>query len=205
MATLSSPFKALRMFLLLALPLALAACGINSVPTAEENAKAKWADVQAAYQRRADLIPNLVAVARNSAQIERETLEGVISARASATQVQVTADQLSDPAKVQAFQAAQNNVSGALSRLLVTVERYPDLKSQERFADLMTQLEGTENRINISIRDYNLAVQDYNTRIRTFPEMIGAKLIHGAKPLTPFEAKAGADTTPDVGAMFNGN
>ncbi len=112
---------------------------------------------------------------------------------------------LSDPAKVQAFQAAQANVSSSLSRLLVTVEQYPDLKSQGRFADLMTQLEGTENRINITIRDYNGAVQDYNTRIRTFPEMIGAKLIHGANPLTPFEAKAGADTAPDVGAMFNGN
>ncbi|MBU0556825.1 MAG: LemA family protein [Alphaproteobacteria bacterium] len=205
MATLTSPIKMLRALFLLALPLALAACGINSVPTAEENAKAKWADVQASYQRRADLIPNLVAVASNSAQIERETLEGVINARASATQVQLSADDLSDPARVEAFQAAQNNVSGALSRLLVTVERYPDLKSQERFADLMTQLEGTENRINISIRDYNAAVQDYNTRIRTFPEMIGAKLIHGAKPLTPFEAKAGADVAPDVGAMFNGN
>jgi len=205
MATLTSPIKMLRALFLLALPLALAACGINSVPTAEENAKAKWADVQASYQRRADLIPNLVAVASNSAQIERETLEGVINARASATQVQLSADDLSDPARVEAFQTAQNNVSGALSRLLVTVERYPDLKSQERFADLMTQLEGTENRINISIRDYNAAVQDYNTRIRTFPEMIGAKLIHGAKPLTPFEAKAGADVAPDVGAMFNGN
>ena len=205
MATLTSPIKMLRALFLLALPLALAACGINSVPTAEENAKAKWADVQASYQRRADLIPNLVAVASNSAQIERETLEGVINARASATQVQLSADDLSDPARVEAFQTAQNNGSGALSRLLVTVERYPDLKSQERFADLMTQLEGTENRINISIRDYNAAVQDYNTRIRTFPEMIGAKLIHGAKPLTPFEAKAGADVAPDVGAMFNGN
>lgn len=197
--------KVLRSAILLALPFSLAACGINSVPTSEENAKTKWADVQAAYQRRADLIPNLVSVARNSAQIERDTLEGVISARASATQVQLTTDDLTDPARVEAFQAAQSNVSSALSRLLVTVERYPDLKSQERFADLMTQLEGTENRINISIRDYNGAVQDYNTRIRTFPEMIGAKLIHGAKPLTPFAAKAGADVAPDVGAMFNGN
>jgi len=205
MARLPSPTHLFRAFLVLILPLALAACGINSVPTAEENAKAKWADVQAAYQRRADLIPNLVQVARNAANIERSTLEGVMNARASATQVKVSAEDLSDPAKVQAFQAAQANVSGSLSRLLVTMEQYPDLKSQARFGDLMTQLEGTENRINISIRDYNGAVQDYNTRIRTFPEMIGAKLVHGAKPLTPFEAKAGADTAPDVGAMFNGN
>jgi LemA protein len=194
-----------RALLALLLPLSLAACGINSVPTAEENAKAKWADVQASYQRRADLIPNLVAVASNAAQIERATLEGVINARASATKVTLTAEDLTDPAKVQAFQAAQANVSSSLSRLLVSVEQYPDLKSQQRFADLMTQLEGTENRINIAIRDYNAAVQDYNTRIRTFPEMIGAKLVHGAKPLTPFEAKAGADTAPDVGAIFNGN
>jgi LemA protein len=205
MASLRSPSTLLRALAALFLPLALAACGINSVPTAEENAKAKWADVQAAYQRRADLIPNLVQVARNAANIERSTLEGVINARASATQVKVSAEDLSDPAKVQAFQAAQANVSSSLSRLLVTVEQYPDLKSQARFADLMTQLEGTENRINITIRDYNAAVQDYNTRIRTFPEMIGAKLVHGAKPLTPFEAKAGADVAPDVGAAFNGN
>lgn len=205
MASLRSPATLLRAFLALLLPLALAACGINSVPTAEENAKAKWADVQAAYQRRADLIPNLVATASNAAKIERSTLEGVINARASATQVKLSADDLTDPAKVQAFQAAQANVSSSLSRLLVTVEQYPDLQSQARFADLMTQLEGTENRITIAIRDYNTAVQDYNTRIRTFPEMIGAKLVHGAKPLTPFEAKAGADTAPDVGAMFNGN
>jgi len=205
MASLSSPARIIRAFLLVSLPFALAACGINTVPTAEENAKAKWADVQASYQRRADLIPSLVSTASNSARIERETLEGVINARASATQVQLSTDDLSDPAKVEAFQAAQANVSSTLSRLLVTVERYPDLKSQERFADLMTQLEGTENRINIAIRDYNGAVQDYNTRIRTFPEMIGAKLVHGAKPLTPFEAKAGADVAPDVGALFNGS
>lgn len=205
MASLSARPTLLRAFLALLLPLALAACGINSVPTAQENAKAKWADVQAAYQRRADLIPNLVATARSAATIERSTLEGVINARASATQTKITADDLTDPAKVQAFQNAQANVSGALSRLLVTVEQYPDLKSQARFADLMTQLEGTENRINIAVRDYNTAVQDYNTRIRTFPEMIGAKLIHGAQPMTPFQAKAGADTAPDVGAMFNGN
>ncbi|MBT2187141.1 LemA family protein [Sphingobium nicotianae] len=205
MAPLPARSTLTRTLLALFLPLALAACGINSVPTAEENAKAKWADVQASYQRRADLIPSLVAVAQNAAKMERGTLEAVINARASATQVKLSADDLSDPAKVQAYQAAQANVSGSLSRLLVTMEQYPELKSQDRFADLQTQLEGTENRINISIRDYNAAVQDYNTRIRTFPEMIGAKLVHGSKPLTPFQAKAGADTAPDVGAMFNGS
>jgi len=205
MASLPARQTWLRAFLALLIPFALAACGINSIPTAEENAKAKWADVQAAYQRRADLIPNLVATARSAANIEQSTLQGVIQARAAATQVTLSADDLTDPAKVQAYQAAQANVGSALGRLLVTVEQYPQLKSQDRFADLMTQLEGTENRINISIRDYNTAVQDYNTRIRTFPEMIGAKLIHGSKPMTPFAAKPGADTAPDVGALMNGS
>ena len=168
--------------------LALSACGINSVPTAEEEAKAKWADVQAAFQERANLIPNLQEIVLSSAEQERETLEGVIQARASATQVKLGTDDLEDPAKVQAFQQAQGNVSSALGRLLVTVEQYPDLKSQARFADLMTQLEGTENRINVSVQDYNGAVQDYNTTIRTFPDIIGAKIVHGAKPMTPYRA-----------------
>lgn len=204
MVTPSPRLPLLRALLLMMATLSLAACGINSVPTAEEHAKARWADVQAAYQRRADLIPNLVATARSASTIERSTLEGVINARASATQVKLDANELTDPAKVEAFQAAQANVSSSLSRLLVTVEQYPELKSQARFADLMTQLEGTENRINIAIRDYNGAVQDYNTRIRTFPEVIGAKLVYGAKPMTPFQAKAGAENAPNVGAMFNG-
>lgn len=177
----------------------LAGCGINSVPTKEEAAKAKWADVQAAYQRRADLIPNLVETAKGAAQIEKSTLEGVIQARASATQVQLNADDLSDPAKVEAFRQAQGNVSSALGRLLVTVEQYPQLQSQGRFADLMTQLEGTENRITVAIGDYNRAVQDYNTTIRTFPDIIGARIIHGADPLKPFEAVTpNANVAPKV-------
>ncbi|HZV56872.1 MAG TPA: LemA family protein [Sphingobium sp.] len=203
----SLPFRSnlIRAFVVMMAAFSLASCGINSIPTSEEAAKAKWADVQAAYQRRANLVGNLVAVAQQAAKLERGTLESVINARASATQVRLDADDLSDPAKVQAFQQAQTNMSGALGRLLVSVEQYPELKSQERFADLMTQLEGTENRINITIQDYNKAVQDYNTRIRTFPDMIGAKLVYGAKPMVPFEAKAGAEDAPDVGAMFNGS
>ena len=176
----------------------LSACGLNSVPTAEENAKAKWADVQASYQRRADLIPNLVATTRGAAASEGQILTDVINARARATQVQVTADDLTDPAKVAQFQAAQDQLSGTLSRLLVTVEQYPQLQSQANFQTLMSQLEGTENRINIAIRDYNGAVQSYNTTIRTFPDAIGAKIFYGAKPMTPFQAKAGADTAPTV-------
>ena len=166
----------------------LSACGINSVPTKEEAAKAKWANVEAAYQRRADLIPNLVETAKGASQIEKSTLEGVMQARASATQIKLSTDDLNSPEKVQAFQQAQGQVTGALGRLMATVEAYPTLASQARFADLMTQLEGTENRINVSVQDYNGAVQDYNTTIRTFPDIIGAKIVHGAKPMTPYKA-----------------
>jgi len=191
--------RLLAVLSLSAAALTLPACGINSVPTKEEAAKNEWADVQAAYQRRADLTANLVETAKGAAQIEQSTLEGVIQARASATQVQLSTDDLSDPAKVEAFRAAQGNVSSALGRLLVTVEQYPQLQSQQRFADLMTQLEGSENRINIAIQDYNNAVRDYNTTIRTFPDIIGAKVIHGAEPMKPFEAVSpGANVAPKV-------
>jgi LemA protein len=166
----------------------LAGCGINSVPTAEENAKAKWADVQAAYQRRADLIPNLEAVAKGASGSEKDILTEVIGARARATSVQVSADDLSDPAKMKAFQEAQGALSGPLSRLLVNVEAYPNLKSQDTFRDLLPQLEGTENRITTSIQKYNVAVQDYNTTIRTFPDAIGAKIFYGAEPMTAYTA-----------------
>lgn len=178
--------------------LSLSACGLNSVPTAEENAKAKWADVQAQYQRRADLVPNLVATVKGAAASEGKILADVMDARAKATSVQVNATDLTDPVKVQQFQQAQQQLGGSLSRLLATVEAYPDLKSQGNFTTLMSQLEGTENRITISIRDYNQAVQDYNTRIRTFPDAVGAKVFYGAKPMTPFQAKAGADVAPTV-------
>ncbi|GAA0731700.1 LemA family protein [Sphingomonas sp. ABOLD] len=184
--------------------LSLSACGLNSVPTAEENAKAKWADVQAQYQRRADLVPNLVATVKGAAASEGKILNDVISARAKATSIQVTANDLTDANKVQQFQQAQQQLGGSLSRLLASVEAYPDLKSQGNFTTLMSQLEGTENRITISIRDYNQAVQDYNTRIRTFPDAVGAKIFYGAKPMTPFQAKAGADVAPTVN-FGNGN
>src|SRR5690606_3330215 len=126
----------------------------------------------------------------SSAEQERETLNDVIQARASATrpEIQLSAEDLNDPARVQAFQDAQNELGGALSRLLVSVEQYPELRSQENFGRFMTQLEGSENRIRVAIRDYNEAVRQYNTTIRTFPDIIGAKIIHGAKPLTPYEA-----------------
>ena len=176
--------------------LSLAGCGVNSVPTAEENAKARWADVQNEYQRRADLIPNLVATVKGYAKQESDVLIRVTEARASANRVQVTGDQLSDPAAVQRFAAAQNAVTLSLQRLQ---EAYPDLKSNQNFLSLQSQLEGTENRITIARRDYNEAVQAYNTRIRTFPDAIGAKIFYGAKPLVPFQATtAGAEQAPTV-------
>ena len=177
----------------------LAGCGINSVPTAEENAKAKWANVQADYQRRADLIPNLVETVKGYAKQESTVLTQVVEARAKATSVQVSASDLEDPAKVAQFQQAQGALSQSLGRLLATVEAYPDLKSNQNFLALQSQLEGTENRVNVSIKDYNEAVQAYNTTIRTFPDAIGAKIFYGAKPMVTYQATApNADRAPTV-------
>jgi LemA protein len=174
----------------------LSGCGVNSIPTAEENAKAKWADVQAAYQRRASLIPNLVSTVKGAAASEERILTGVTEARANATRVTVSGDQLSDPQAMARFAEAQNRLTLSLQRLQ---EAYPTLQSQGNFKTLMDQLEGTENRINISIRDYNGAVQTYNTRIRTFPDVIGAKVIYGAKPMATFQATTpNADVAPTV-------
>lgn len=181
---------------------ALAACGINSVPTAEETAKARWADVQAAFQERANLIPNLAAVAKGAAEQEKGILTGVIEARAKATSIQLNADDLTDPAKMAQFQAAQNQLSGSLAglgRLLVNVERYPELKSITNYQMLQSQLEGQENRIRITIRDYNEAVRAYNTEVRTFPSIVAAKLIYGAKPMVPYQAVTpGAEVAPSL-------
>ena len=145
-----------------AIPLSLAGCGVNAIPTKEEAAKAKWADVQNQYQRRADLIPNLVATVKGYAQQERSVLVEVTQARASATSIKVDASTLTDPAKFQQYQAAQDNLSGVLGRLMMIQERYPDLKSNQNFLALQSQLEGTENRISVARRDYNEAVRDYN-------------------------------------------
>jgi len=182
-----------------AMALSLSACGINSVPAAEENAKAKWGDVENQYQRRADLVPNLVETVKGYAKQEQDTLTAVTEARAKATSVQLSGDDLSDPAKVQQYAAAQAQLSQGLGRLLASVEAYPDLKSNQNFLALQSQLEGTENRISVARRDYNEAVRAYNTTIRTFPDSIGANLIHGAKPMTPFKAtSAGAEEAPKV-------
>jgi len=180
------------------LGLALAGCGINNVPTLEEQAKARWGEVQNQYQRRADLIPNLIETVKGYAAQEREVLTEVIEARAKATQVKVDASTITDPAKFKEFQDAQNQLSGALGRLLVTVERYPDLKSNQNFLALQSQLEGTENRIAVARRDYIQAVQAFNTEIRTFPGVIWARLFWGAKAMESFSATAGAERPPAV-------
>lgn len=182
---------------------ALGACGVNSVPTAEENAKAKWADVQNQYQRRSDLIPNLVATVKAAGAQEKAILTEVTQARASANQVQVSGDDLTNPNKMAAYQRAQAGVTLSLQRLQ---EAYPELKSQGNYTTLMSQLEGTENRVTIARNDYNQAVQSYNTTIRTFPDAIGAKIFYGAKPMTPFQATTpGAETAPSVANAFGNN
>ena len=178
--------------------LSLAGCGVNSVPTADEQVNAAWGNLQADYQRRADLIPNLVNTVKGYAQQEKTVLTEVTEARAKASSIQLNAGDLSDPAKVQAFQNAQNQLGGSVGRLLATFEAYPDLKSNQNFLALQDQLEGTENRINASRRDYNETVRQYNTLIRTFPTAIGAKVFYGAKPKVPFEAAAAAQEAPTV-------
>ena len=188
-----------KVIALLALSSVLAGCGINTIPTLDEQVKAAWSQVQNQYQRRSDLIPNLVETVKGAAKQEQATLTAVIEARAKATSIQVDASTLNNPEKLKQFQEAQNQLTGALSRLMVVSERYPDLKSNQNFLSLQSQLEGTENRINISTKDYNEAVQAYNTTIRTFPDIIGAKVIHGAKPMVPYEASTpGADVAPKL-------
>ena len=187
-----------RFFLVPLVAAGLAGCGLNSVPTAEEHVNAAWGDLQADYQRRADLIPNLVRTVERYAEQERTVLTDVTNARARATGIQLSADDLSDPAKVQQFEAAQSQLGTSLGRLLATFEAYPDLKSNQNFLALQDQLEGSENRIRASRGDYNEAVRQYNTTIRTFPDAIGARIFYGAKPKVPFQASAGAQHAPQV-------
>ncbi|KMO28134.1 LemA family protein, partial [Methylobacterium variabile] len=168
-------------------------------PTLEEAAKSRWGEVQNQYQRRADLIPNLVETVKGYAQQERDVLVQVTEARAKATSVKVDASTVSDPQKFREFQDAQNQLSGALGRLLVTVERYPDLKSNANFLALQSQLEGTENRIAVARRDYIQAVQAYNTEIRTIPgRWIASTLYPEAKPMESFAAAPDASRPPNV-------
>jgi len=181
------------------LSLTVSACGYNNIPTLQEQAKAKWADVQNNYQRRADLIPNLVATVQGYAKQEKDVLTSVIEARAKATQVTINASDLSDPDKLKQFQDAQNQLSGALGRLLAVSENYPDLKSNANFLALQSQLEGTENRITIARRDYIDAVRAYNTELKTFPGLLWASTVFRAdKPMAEFAANDNAQTPPQV-------
>ncbi len=179
--------------------LLVAGCGYNTIPTLEEQAKARWGEVQNQYQRRADLIPNLVATVQGYAKQEKDVLTSVVEARAKATQVKVDASQLTDPDKLKQFQDAQNQLSGALGRLLAITENYPDLKSNANFLALQSQLEGTENRIAVSRRDYIEAVRSYNTALRTFPTLLWAKTVFsGSKPMAEFTAAESAHSPPQV-------
>ena len=183
----------------IAAPLLLAACGVNAIPTKEEAAKAKWADVQNQYQRRADLIPNLVATVKGYAAQEANVLIAVTEARAGATRVPSDASITQDPAAFQRYQAAQNQVSMSLIPFRVLQEQYPDLKSNTNFLALQSQLEGTENRIAIARRDYNEGVRDFNTTLRTFPTILWAKTFHsGSKPMQLFQAEQTSQNAPTV-------
>jgi LemA protein len=188
-----------RWFALLAVTLALTGCGYNDFQRLDEQTRSAWSEVLNQYQRRADLVPNLVATVKGEVAFEQDTLTRVVEARAKATSMQVTPETLNNPQAFQRFQQAQGELSSALSRLLVVSERYPDLKANQGFRDLRVQLEGTENRITVARRDYNEAVQSYNTEIRTFPALIAAKVIYGSQPIAPFKATTvNAETAPAV-------
>jgi LemA protein len=194
-----------RILAVLGLSLALAGCGVNNIPAKDQAVKAAWANVQASYQRRNDLIPNLVATVQGFANQEKSVLTAVTEARAKATSVTLDASQLSDPAALQRFQQAQAQISGALGRLLAVSENYPELKSNANFLALQSQLEGTENRIAIARRDYNAAVQDYNTELVTIPGSLWAATIYKSyKQATPFAASAAAQSAPTVNFNTSG-
>ena len=184
---------------LVGIGLTLAGCGYNTIPTLEEQAKARWGDVQNQYQRRSDLIPNLVSTVQGYAAQEKSVLTAVVEARAKATQIKLDASDLTDPAKLKAFQDAQNQLTGVLGRLLAVTENYPDLKSNANFLALQSQLEGTENQIAVARRDYIDAVRAFNTALRTFPTVIWAKTAFSSeKPMAEFAANEGSQAPPQV-------
>ena len=181
------------------LGLMLGGCGINNIPTHEETAKAKWANVQNNYQRRADLIPNLVETVKGFAAQERTVLEAVTAARAKATSITISADAITDPEAFKRFQEAQAQLTTALGRLLAVSERYPDLKSNQNFLALQAQIEGTENRIAVARRDYIEAVRVYNTELRTFPGLMWASTLYRAnKPMATFTTAEDVSKPPTV-------
>jgi len=185
----------LSLILMLAL---LSGCGYNTMQANEEAVIAAWGNVESSYQRRADLIPNLVEVVKGYAKHEAETLQAVTEARAKVGSMQVSKDILNNPASLNQFQQAQGQLSGALSRLMVVVEKYPDLKANQNFMDLQKQLEGTENRINVARERYNASVQVFNTSIRTFPNSLTNSLMLHLQRKEPFKAEEGAKTAPKV-------
>ena len=186
-------------FAAIILGLTVSACGYNNIPTLEENAKAKWAQVQNQYQQRSDLIPNLVATVQGFAKQEKDVLTAVVEARSKATSIKVDASTLTDPEKLKQFQDAQSQLSGALGRLLAITENYPDLKSIQNFLALQSQLEGTENRITVSRKDYIESVRLYNTELKTFPGLLWAMtFFRGNKPMAEFAAVEGAQAPPQV-------
>ncbi len=191
--------RGLALAALAAVSMSLAGCGVNAIPTKEEAAKASWANVQAAYQRRSDLIPNLVSTVQAYAKQERGVLDEVTQARASATHVSVDASTITNPAQFQQFEQAQDKLSGVLGRFTAIQERYPELTSNANFMALQSELEGTENRINIARRDYNAAVQDYNVTLHTFPGVLWASTVyHNEKPMQLFAATSDAQSAPKV-------
>ncbi len=189
----------LTLIIILAVILLFGGCacnGYNNMVKLDENTKGKWGNVQSEYQRRSDLIPNLVNTVKGAANFEQQTLTNVIEARAKATQVHVDANDLS-PDKIAQFQQAQAQVSGALGRLLAVAENYPDLKATQNFRDLQAQLEGTENRIKVARNDFNTAVQDYNSTTRRFPNSVFAGMF-GFKTKGYFQSEPGSEKAPDV-------
>ena len=192
-----------RWFLILAAALSLSGCGYNDFQKLDEQSKSAWSEVLNQYQRRADLVPNLVATVKGEANFEQETLTKVVEARAKATAVQVTPETLNNPEAMKKFQAAQGELSSALSRLLVVSERYPDLKANQGFRDLRVQLEGTENRITVARNRYIQTVQEYNVLARSFPTNLTAK-VFGYDPKASFtvqnEAQISAPPQVDFGA-----
>lgn len=190
--------KLVLMLMAVVMVLPLGGCGYNSMQAREEQVFAAWGDVEAAYQRRADLIPNLVEVVKGYAKHESDTLKAVTEARAKVGSVQASKQVVDDPQSLAKFQQAQGELSGALSRLMVVVEKYPDLKANQNFLDLQQQLEGTENRINVARVRYNKAVQEFNTSIRTFPNSVTNSLLLHLQRKEPFKAEEGAKTAPKV-------
>ena len=187
------------LFAVVALSLTVAGCGINTIPTLDEQAKARWADVQNQYQRRADLIPNLVETVKGYAKQEEKVLTEVTEARAKATSIKVDASTITDPEKLKQYQDAQAQLTGALGRLLAVSEAYPDLKSNQNFLTLQSQIESTENRITVARRDYVEAVRQFNTALRTFPTVIWASTLYrSSRPMAEFTASEGSEKAPQV-------